>query len=178
MYQRIVIVGGAGTGKTTLATSLGKVLKLPVYHLDAINYEANWKPVGREKRDQIILEKSKEEKWIVDGNYCATLKQRAERADLVIFLNYSTLAHIKGVLTRLWKNRGKEKEELPGCKEKADKKFLLYVLQWNRKTKPKVEKAIQSVPKDKMLRFKNRKELNLWYEKEFHEKIKSEKGRK
>lgn len=34
--NKVVIVGGPGTGKSTLAKNLGKQLNLPVYHLDGI----------------------------------------------------------------------------------------------------------------------------------------------
>ena len=36
--NRISIIGGSGTVKTTLASNLGEVLKLPVYHIDGINH--------------------------------------------------------------------------------------------------------------------------------------------
>ena len=42
MYNRISIVGGSGTGKSTLCDILAKKLNLPAIHLDAINFEANW----------------------------------------------------------------------------------------------------------------------------------------
>ena len=40
--ERICIIGGSGTGKTTLANNLGKELDLPIYHIDGINYSENW----------------------------------------------------------------------------------------------------------------------------------------
>lgn len=169
--QRVVIIGGSGTGKSTLAKNLGKVLQLPVYHLDALNYEKDWKPVGKEKRDAAILSLCKQDRWVIEGNYSGTLKARVERADLVLFLSYSTLAQLKGVVSRLWKNRGKEKEELPGCREKADREFLSYVIHWNRRTKKKIEKILQEIPQEKIVRFHTRRELNNWYEINFQQKI-------
>ena len=38
MYNRISIVGGSGTGKSTLCDILAKKLNLPAIHLDAINF--------------------------------------------------------------------------------------------------------------------------------------------
>lgn len=41
--KRISVIGGSGTGKTTLSDNLSKVLNIPVYHLDGIHYLENWK---------------------------------------------------------------------------------------------------------------------------------------
>ena len=86
--SRIAIIGGPGTGKSTLANNLGKELNLPIYHLDGIHHLANWVPRDKEERDKIILEKTQEPKWIIDGTYKATLEERVKKADLIIFLNF------------------------------------------------------------------------------------------
>ena len=95
MYNRISIVGGSGTGKSTLCDILAKKLNLPAIHLDAINFEANWVEIDKNKRDKIINERANEDKWIIDGNYSKTLKERFDRADLIIWLDYSTYAQVK-----------------------------------------------------------------------------------
>lgn len=41
--KRICIIGGSGTGKTTLSNNLSKELNLPVYHIDGIHHLENWK---------------------------------------------------------------------------------------------------------------------------------------
>ena len=60
--SKIAIIGGPGTGKSTLANNLGKELNLPIYHLDSIHHLANWVPRDKEERDKIILEKTQEPK--------------------------------------------------------------------------------------------------------------------
>ena len=51
MYNKISIVGGSGSGKSTLCNILSKELNLPAIHLDAINYNANWVEIDKNKRD-------------------------------------------------------------------------------------------------------------------------------
>lgn len=160
--SRISIIGGSGSGKSTLANILSKILDIPAIHLDAINYNANWVEIDKHKRDEIISSKSKEDKWIIDGNYNKTLKERLDRANLIIWLDYSTFAHLKGVSKRIIKNFNKEKFELPGCKERLDFNFIKYVITYNKKNRPKVLELLNDVPDYKLLVFKKQKDLNNW----------------
>lgn len=160
--NRISIIGGSGSGKSTLATILSKELNIPAIHLDAINYNANWVEVDKNKRDTIIESKAKEDKWIIDGNYNKTLKERLDKADLVIWLDYSSFAHIKGVLKRIIKNYNKEKAELPGCKERFNLIFLKYVISYNKKKRPEVQKMLNEYSDNKILIFRKQKDLNRW----------------
>lgn len=169
--NKISIIGGTGTGKSTLARNLGKELKLPVCHIDGIHHLENWKVRDKDERDKIILNKISEEKWIMDGTYKSTLEKRVQKSDLVIFLNYSTIARLKGVLLRYFKNKGKEKEEIPGCKEQMNWEFLKFTIIWN-KTKGKTIKEVLEKNKDKnIIIFKSRRQLNKWYKEEFNKKI-------
>lgn len=160
--KRISIVGGPGTWKTTLAQRLSNILKIPATHLDSVNFKPNWEKIPTEERDNIILEKSKEEYWIIDGNYVGTLGERLERADLVIWLDYSTINIIKGVLERTIRNFNKEKKELPGCKERIDWHFLKYMITFRTKKRRKIEENINKIAKEKVIIFYKRKELNKW----------------
>lgn len=163
--NKISIIGGSGSGKSTLATILSKELNIPAIHLDAINYNANWVEIDQTEREKIIQKKSNEEKWIIDGNYNKTLKERLDKSDLIIWLDYSSLAHLKGIFKRLIKYSNKEKPELPGCKERFNFTFLKYVITYNRKKRPEVLKIIKSIPSEKVLIFKKQKDLNKWLKK-------------
>lgn len=169
--NRISIVGGPGTGKTTLAKNLGKILNLPVYHLDAIRHLKNWKLRDKEERNKIILDITKNSKWIMDGTYCSTLETRIINSDIVIFLNYSKLARLKGIFTRYLKNINKEIPEIPGCIERINMEFLKTTLIWNENKGITVNNILQKYSNKTILVFKNRTELNTWYEKEFKKKI-------
>ena len=170
--NRICIIGGSGTGKTTLANNLGKQLNLPIYHIDGIHHLPNWEIRDKDERDKIILQKTDEERWIIDGTYRSTLKQRLEKSDYVIYLDYSTFAQIKGALGRFIKNHGREKQEIPGCNEKMSWKFFFWVVNWRKNKRQTIIDTLQNVNNDKVHIFKTRKQLNKWYEDMFNEKIK------
>ena len=114
--KKIAVVGGSGTGKTTLTNNLGRKLNVPIYHIDGIHHLENWKTRDTKERDRIILKRANEEKWVIDGTYKSTLQERINKADLVIFLDYSTISRLNGILTRYFKDKGKERPEIPGCK--------------------------------------------------------------
>ena len=169
--KKISIIGGSGTGKTTLANNLGKELNLPVCHIDGIHHLENWEIRDKKERDSIILEKVSEEQWIIDGTYRSTLKERLENSELVIYLDYSSISQVKGVLGRFIKNHGKEKPEIPGCEERMTFDFFVWVWNWRKNKRSEIIEKINNIDKSKVLIFKNRRQLNKWYEKEFNKKI-------
>ena len=162
MYNRISIVGGSGSGKSTLCNILSKELGLPAIHLDAINYEPNWVEIDKAERDNIILSKAQDDKWVIDGNYNKTLKERFDKADLIIWLEYSTLKQLHGILKRYFTTRNSERPEIPGCKERLEPEFVKYVLTYNKKKRPVILDYLKDVPKEKVLIFKHQKDLNAW----------------
>ena len=161
-WNRIAIIGGSGTGKTTLANQLSKIYDIPVTHIDGIHHLANWQIRDNDERDKIILEIVEQEKWIIDGTYKATLRARLEKADLIIWLDYSTTAQIKGILKRWIKSGGKEKPEIPGCKERMTKEFFTYVLKYNKEKRHFIVDNMEGIDRNKVLIFKKQKDLNKW----------------
>lgn len=171
VVNKISIIGGSGTGKTTLSNNLGKKYHLPVYHLDAFHYSRDWEVRDKEERDKDIIKTMNQEKWIIDGNYFFTLKERLEKSDVIIFLDYSFSTRIKGAVGRYLKNIGKEKMEIPGCKERLSKELLRSVMKWKRHKRKQIHEIINTIENDNVKVFKSRKQLNSWYYQEFHEKI-------
>lgn len=166
MYNRISIVGGSGSGKSTLCNILSKELNLPAIHLDAINFNSDWVEIDKTERDKIISARSSEDKWVIYGNYNKTLKERFEKADLIIWLDYSTFTQLKGIFKRFFKTHNKERPEIPGCKERLNFTFIKYVATYNKKKRHIIVDTLENVSKDKVLIFKKQKDLNMWL-KEF-----------
>lgn len=166
MYNKIAIVGAPGTGKTTLSNMLSKIYGIEATHIDGIHHMKDWQIRDKEERDRMILEVVKKDKWIIDGTYKSTLKQRFEAADLIIWLDYSSLAQIKGVMSRYLRNRNKEKAEIPGCREKMDKEFFTYVLKYNKEKRKFIVNNLEGIDKSKVIIFKNRRQLTKWLKEE------------
>ena len=164
MYNKISIIGGPGTGKTTLSNALSEKYNIPVTHIDGIHHLNNWKVRDKNERDKIILDIVSKDKWIIDGIYKDTLKQRLENSDFIIWLDYSTLKQLKGVITRFIKEHGKERKEIPGCKERLSWEFFKYVLYYNKRKRHFIVNTIKNIDKDKIIIFRKQKNLNKWLE--------------
>lgn len=164
MYKKIAIVGAPGTGKTTLANKLSEIFHIEATHIDGIHHLENWQIRDKSERDKIILDVVKNDEWIIDGTYKSTLKNRFEAADLIIWLDFSTLSQLKGIVSRYLKNKGIEKPEIPGCKEKLDKEFFFYVLKYNKNKRHYIVDNLEGIDKSKLLIFKDRKSVNKWIE--------------
>lgn len=169
--NKISIIGGPGTGKSTLAKNLGKEFKLPVYHIDGIHHLENWETRDKEERDKIILDIINGSKWVIDGTYKTTLEKRLQKSDMIIFLNYSTMARLKGIFSRYFKIKGKERPEIPGCKEKMEWKFIKFTINWNKTKGSMIDEVLERYKDKKIIVFKNRRKLNRWYQVEFNKKI-------
>ncbi len=130
--KKICIIGGSGSGKTTLSNNLSKELNIPAYHIDGMHHLDNWRVRDKEERDKMIHEKVEQEAWIIDGTYASTMDERLIKSDLAIFLDYSTMARLKGAIGRFIKNHGKEKPEIPGCKEKIDLDFIKLIFKFKK----------------------------------------------
>lgn len=169
--NRIVIIGGPGTGKTILANNLGRELNIPVYHLDRINHLENWQKRDAKERDEIILKIIDNSRWITDGTYKTTLEQRINKSDLVIFLDYSSFSRLRGIISRYFQLKGKEKPEISVCKEQLNLKFIKLAIQWKKIKRKAVEEILGKENNKTLLIFKNRRKLNRWYKRMFNKKI-------
>ena len=107
----------------------------------------------------------------MDGTYKSTLEKRVKASDLIIFLNYSTVARLKGILSRYFKNRGKEKVDIPGCKERMTWKFLKFTIIWNKTRGNTIKDVLDKIQDKKIIIFENRRTLNKWYENKFNKRI-------
>lgn len=85
--RRVLVIGLAGSGKTTFSRELSTRTGLPVIHLDLHYWRPGWvKPSGDEWRER-QRDLLRGDAWIADGNDLETLDLRLERAEDVVLLD-------------------------------------------------------------------------------------------
>lgn len=98
--KKIAIIGSGGSGKSTLALKLGQIRQLPVFHLDALNWNPGWVPTPKEEWNRLMEELVLQKEWIIDGNYGGTMNVRLREADTIIYLDYPTYISLYRAIKR------------------------------------------------------------------------------
>lgn len=84
---RIVVLGCAGSGKTTLSRELGRRTGAPVICLDAI-WKPDWGEADVPAFRALVSDAHAGDAWISDGNFAlATFDIRLPRASLIVWLD-------------------------------------------------------------------------------------------
>ncbi len=159
--KKILILGCAGCGKSTLAKLLGKELNIPVIHLDRIFWKPGWEEEDKEVFFRFQQELVREDSWIIDGNYRDSLDLRLAHADTVIYLDYPRRVALRGIFKRYFEYHNKERDTIgEGCKEKIDREFFMWVWNFKKKSKSLIINKINNYSHLNVLIFKNRQSLN------------------
>ena len=164
--KKIAIIGCSGSGKSTLSIKLNEILKIPVYHLDTLNWKPTWVATPRDERDELQKELVKRETWIIDGNYNRTLKIRIDEADTVIMLDIPRIICIYRVIKRFFMYRNSSRPDMnEGCKEKIDIPFLKWVWNYNKVSRPNVIEMLDNIYDKEIIRFRNQKDIRNFLKK-------------
>lgn len=165
--EKVIIIGCGGAGKSTLALKLGKVLNLKVYHLDAMYWKSGWEMTAKDEWKKIIQQVIEEDSWIMDGNYGSTMDMRAQAADTIIFLNYSTPRSLYGIFKRRIMYHGRTRPDMNvGCPERLDWDFIKWVAQYKRENAPDIIAKLEEfkLQGKEIFHFKNPGETNEFLE--------------
>lgn len=143
--KRILVLGSPGAGKSTLAAKLGRILELPVVHLDRLFWTPGWVARDRPAFRALIERALDRPRWVIDGNYSATLPLRLERADAAVHLDFPRIPCLLGALRRILAHHGATRPDMaPGCPERFDLEFLRYIWDFPRDNAPRVARALET----------------------------------
>lgn len=166
--QRIVILGCSGSGKSTLARQLGKKLTIPVHHLDSYFWKPGWVNIERSELTEIQQEIIKQDQWILDGNYSATINIRLQAADTVVFLNYPTWRCLYGIVKRRIQYHNQTRPDMgKDCKEKLDWEFIQWVLRFQKDKVPKLRQQLEQAKHLKIIELTSPKHTKAFLENKF-----------
>ena len=91
-HSKIIIIGDAGRGKTTLAEKLSQKLGIKHYSTDDFFYEIKFtKSRTREEASSLISSVYQNDNWIVEGTTQWLLQPGLDSADIIIYLKYNNI---------------------------------------------------------------------------------------
>ena len=141
--RRIVVVGTYGAGKSTLAAELGRLLQIPVHHLDALRWDDGWKLRPQDEWEALLERLVAEDAWIADGNFERTLPVRLDRADTIVLLD-APLPRSFWRTVRRRLSRAERPDLAPGLEEKLNLALVRLFVRYRREVRPQLRELVRS----------------------------------
>jgi adenylate kinase family enzyme len=100
------------------------------------------------------------EEWIIDGNYHATMEERLERAEVVVYLDFARWRCLWGAAKRLVTQWGRVRSDMAqGCSESPDWEFYQWIWNFRRDVHPDTMELVSKFPHLKVHLPKTRREV-------------------
>ncbi len=161
--MKIAIIGNPGSGKSSLGLKLHNILNIPLYHLDQYFWKPGWQKIDSEEFEKKHHQLCDQDNWIIEGVATRLFPYRAEKADIIIFLDYPTYLCLYRVFKRALTHFGKVFfSSAPGCYERyPDLTLLRYIWNFNSEKKPAIEALLKKFQdQKKVFIVKNKAELD------------------
>jgi adenylate kinase family enzyme len=100
---RIVVVGTAGAGKTTLAKAIAAALAIPHVELDALHWDPGWQALMRTDPAEFVRRVAAAtagDAWVADGNYGLVRELIWQPATQLVWLDYDRPVIMARVIRR------------------------------------------------------------------------------
>jgi len=157
--KRVVIFGRSGSGKSTFAAELHKILNLPLHHLDKHFYQSNWASRNYQEFLEIQQRIVNNNLWIVDGNNTKSLEMRYKRADLVLYFNYPRWLCYLRIFKRLFYKDSAIDDRAEECRETIRLDLLRYMWSFENMVAERINLLKEKYPQTQFVEIKNNRDL-------------------
>ena len=158
--MRTLIIGGVGSGKTTLAKYLSEFFDRPYFSIDSIVYDEN--NIKRDEKEQtkLVNKINRENKeYIIEGVLRDNLDFLLNICDQIIFLDYPSNITVRRVKFRFFK----QKLGIKKCDYVPDKEMYHNMIKWCKEfNRDKLMNKLSKYSK-KLLIIRNDRELKVYY---------------
>jgi adenylate kinase family enzyme len=135
-------IGASGSGKSTYARAVARVLGVSHIELDSIYHQANWTALSAPEFRRRVHDEVARDAWTVDGNYRAVRAEIMQRVQLIVALDLPKWRVMSQITRRtLWRSL-RRAELWNGNRESMRNVFRwdpqLSVIRWSWTTHAKV----------------------------------------
>lgn len=121
------------------------MLGIDAIHLDKVLWKPGCRLSDPEEEPAAVRELLDRPRWIMDGNYTASLPLRLAQADTVIFIDFSRFRCIARAFKRLFHFRGKTRPDMgANCPEQLNFSFLRWIWNYPRSERPELLRQLQA----------------------------------
>lgn len=154
MYNKILVIGCPGSGKSTFARRLRDIMGLPLFYLDMLYHKPDKTTVSSQEFDEKLKKILDNDKWIIDGNYQRTMAVRLECCDTVFWLDYPTELCLESIKSRI----GKPREDMPWIETEFDEEFFEYVRNFNDTQRDGITELLDNFKEKNIIVFHSREQ--------------------
>jgi len=161
---RVMVIGNAGGGKSTLCRDLCQTHGLPYYAIDKIQWRPNWVRAPEAEFNARHLDLISRERWLIDGyGLWPSVEARLEACDTIILVDHPIHIHFwwaaKRQITSLFVERPDGPEDCPMWPVT----IRLFKMMWqlHREMRPKLIDAIYGRKRHaRIIHIRSPKDLN------------------
>lgn len=154
MFQKAIIIGCPGAGKSTLGRILSEKTNLPLFYLDMLWHKPDRTIVDRNVFDEKLKKIILQDKWIIDGNYGRTLEMRIQSCDTIFLLDFPVEVCLAGAESRI----GKKRVDMPWIETEFDEEFRQWIIDFPKNELPFVYELLD--------RYKNEKSVYIFHSRD------------
>ena len=153
--KRFAIIGPPGSGKSTFANKLGKLLDSPVHHLDRHRCEPDGKKSGKQEFLSIQKALVDEGSWIIEGCSFSTFEMRFARADILMYFHFPRLLCFWRIFKRFFNH-----DKAFGGLRIVNGELLKYIWNFDKEKGERIEELRKKYPHVDFRIFRNSKDAN------------------